>query len=183
MMSESDFHILTTSLNNAGRTRVLKHSNLFVVYDEDGDISSRQGGAHGLYLNDMRHLSALELRFWKQRSVLLSSTVVEDNSLLTVDLTNPELVEFEQRKKMERMDKSRRLKQAAGAQSQSQDPVCSEPERGAQGAQNNINNADESDEDNPAGAADESSDPGAERSEERRVGKERRRGWGRYAEE
>jgi len=161
-MSESDFHILTTSLNNAGRTRVLKHSNLFVVYDEDGDISSRQGGAHGLYLNDMRHLSALELRFWKQRSVLLSSTVVEDNSLLTVDLTNPELVEFEQRKKMERMDKSRRLKQAAGAQSQSQDPVCSEPEHGAQGAQNNINNPDESDEDNPAGAADESSDPGAE---------------------
>lgn len=133
-MSESDFHILTTSLDNSGRTRVLKHSNLFVVYDEDGDISSRPGGAHGLYLNDMRHLSALELRFWKQKSVLLSSTIVEDNSLLTVDLTNPELVEFEQRKKKERLDKSRRQKQAAGAQSQPQNPPDAAPSPGAQDA-------------------------------------------------
>src|SRR5690554_303832 len=155
MMSDIDFHILTTSFNNAGRTRVLKHSNLFVVYDEDGDISSQGGGAHGLYLNDMRHLSALELRFWKQKSVLLSSTIVENNSLLTVDLTNPELVEIEARKKKERIDKSRRQKQAAGAQSAPQDGV----DRDAELAESDAGDESAGD---PESSDPESSDPGAE---------------------
>jgi glycogen debranching enzyme len=92
-MKEKDFHILTTNLLNTARTRVLKHSNLFAVFDEVGDIMSWGTGAHGLYLDDMRHLSKLELRMWGQKPILLSSTVKEDNALLTVDLTNPELSE------------------------------------------------------------------------------------------
>ncbi|AWV90489.1 glycogen debranching N-terminal domain-containing protein [Bradymonas sediminis] len=115
-MTDTDFHILTTSMINAGRTRVLKQANLFVVYDEDGDISSEGGGSHGLYMNDMRHLSMLEFRLWEQKPVLLSSTIVEDNSLLTVDLTNPELIETETQKKLERTSKSRREKLVAGTQ-------------------------------------------------------------------
>ncbi len=92
-MTERDFHILTTNLLNTARTRVLKHSNLFAVFDEVGDIMSWGTGAHGLYMDDMRHLSKLELRLWGQKPILLSSTVKEDNALLTVDLTNPELTE------------------------------------------------------------------------------------------
>jgi glycogen debranching enzyme len=90
-MKQKDFHILTTNLLNTARTRVLKHSNLFVVFSEVGDILSWGGGAHGLYMNDMRHLSKLELRVWDKKPVLLSSTVKENNAVLTVDLTNPEL--------------------------------------------------------------------------------------------
>jgi glycogen debranching enzyme len=92
-MKENDFHILTTNLLNTARTRVLKHSDLFAVFDEVGDIMSWGTGAHGLYLDDMRHLSKLEIRMWGQKPILLSSTVKEDNALLTVDLTNPELSE------------------------------------------------------------------------------------------
>lgn len=90
-MKDRDFHILTTNLLNTAGTRVLKHSNLFVVYDVVGDILSFGGGANGLYLNDMRHLSRLELRLWGKKGVLLSSTIKENNAVLTVDLTNPEL--------------------------------------------------------------------------------------------
>ncbi|QDG54190.1 amylo-alpha-1,6-glucosidase [Persicimonas caeni] len=92
-MKEKDFHILTTNLLNTARTRVLKHSNLFAVFDEVGDIMSWGTGAHGLYNDDMRHLSKLELRLWGQKPILLSSTIKEDNALLTADLTNPELTE------------------------------------------------------------------------------------------
>ncbi|MFW5967270.1 MAG: glycogen debranching N-terminal domain-containing protein [Persicimonas sp.] len=92
-MKETDFHIFTTNLLNTARTRVLKCANLFAVFDEVGDVMSWAGGAHGLYLDDMRHLSKLELRIWGQKPILLSSTVEEDNALLSVDLTNPEVRE------------------------------------------------------------------------------------------
>ncbi|MFP4597849.1 MAG: glycogen debranching N-terminal domain-containing protein [Persicimonas sp.] len=96
-MKEKDFHILTTNLLNTARTRVLKHTNLFAVFDEVGDIMSWGSGAHGMYLEDMRHLSKLELRLWGQKPILLSSTVKEDNALMAVDLTNPELSEPSER--------------------------------------------------------------------------------------
>ncbi|MFW5968201.1 MAG: glycogen debranching N-terminal domain-containing protein [Persicimonas sp.] len=92
-MDETDFHIFTTNLLNTSRTRVLKCANLFAVFDEVGDVMSWAGGAHGLYLEDMRHLSKLELRIWGQKPILLSSTVEEENALLSVDLTNPEVRE------------------------------------------------------------------------------------------
>ncbi len=96
-MQEKDFHILTTNLLNTARTRVLKHTDLFAVFDEVGDIMSWGSGAHGMYLEDMRHLSKLELRMWGQKPILLSSTVKEDNALMAVDLTNPELSEPSER--------------------------------------------------------------------------------------
>lgn len=90
-MKDKDFHILTTNLLHTAGTRVLKHANLFGVFDDVGDILSWGSGANGLYLNDMRHLSRLELRLWDKKLVLLSSSITEDNAVLTVDLTNPEL--------------------------------------------------------------------------------------------
>jgi glycogen debranching enzyme len=53
------------------------------------------GNSDGIYLNDTRFLSQLELRLNGAPLLLLSSNVQEDNAVLTVDLTNPELMSRE----------------------------------------------------------------------------------------
>ena len=66
--------------------RVLKNDELFAVFDRFGDIRSEAEGAQGLYLGDTRHLSALALLVDGRRPVLMSSTVLEDNAVMTADL-------------------------------------------------------------------------------------------------
>jgi glycogen debranching enzyme len=92
-----DYHISASSHLTDDRMRVLKHRELFAVFDRLGEIAATRlraetaAGVHGLYLADMRHLSRLEMRIGGARPLLLSSMVKEDNALLTVDLTNPDL--------------------------------------------------------------------------------------------
>jgi len=78
------------------RTRVLKYGDSFAVFDRHGDI--RPGtvgkGELGIYHQDTRFLSKLELLFADgSRPLLLNSTIKEDNSFLVADLTNSELYE------------------------------------------------------------------------------------------
>ena len=84
------FYILSTSSMADDRTRVLKHDDTFVVFDRHGDIRPVGQGVQGLYHEGTRFLSRLELRLGKDRPMLLSSTVRDDNGLLAVDLTNPD---------------------------------------------------------------------------------------------
>ncbi len=48
-------------------------------------------GPTGLFHDDTRHLSRLELSLEGYRPLLLSSTLQEDNAVLTVDLANPDI--------------------------------------------------------------------------------------------
>jgi glycogen debranching enzyme len=74
-------------------TRVLKHGDMFGVFDRHGDIRSMgMRGAEGLYHEGTRFLSLLRLRLSEERLLLLSSTVRENNLVLAADLTNPDLV-------------------------------------------------------------------------------------------
>lgn len=85
-------YVVATSSRIDDRTRTLKYRNTFAVLDRYGDIQSVGQGDQGIYHEDTRHLSRLDLRFADgARPVLLNSTIKEDNSLLTVDLTNPDL--------------------------------------------------------------------------------------------
>jgi glycogen debranching enzyme len=84
------FYILSTSSMADDRTRVLKQDDTFVVFDRHGDIRPVGQGVQGLYHEGTRFLSRLELRLGKDRPMLLSSTVRDDNGLLAVDLTNPD---------------------------------------------------------------------------------------------
>ena len=80
------------------RTRVLKCSDSFAVFDHYGDIRSAIPGKGelGIYHQDTRFLSKLELLFADgSRPMLLNSTILEDNSLLVADYTNPELYKNE----------------------------------------------------------------------------------------
>jgi glycogen debranching enzyme len=78
---------------------VLKHGNTFAIFDHQGDVKpSRPGGLgeEGLYHEGTRYLSFFLLLLGKHRPLFLSSTVKQENDLLTVDLTNPDLLNGEQ---------------------------------------------------------------------------------------
>jgi len=85
------FYILSTSGRIDDRTRVLKHGDMFAVFDRFGDIERFGSSELGLYYQDTRFLSRLALRLENQRPPLLSSTIREDNAVLTVDLMNPDV--------------------------------------------------------------------------------------------
>jgi glycogen debranching enzyme len=76
--------------------RALKHGDTFMVVDSHGDIGASAGGSDGLFHADTRFLSRLELRVNDAQPLLLGSNVRDDNTLLAVDLTNPDLYSGEQ---------------------------------------------------------------------------------------
>ena len=85
------FYISTTTSILERRPRTLKHGDTFAVFDHYGDVSSRGGSPEGIFHKDTRFLSDLQLRVNGQRPLLLSSTVQDNNAVLTADLTNPDL--------------------------------------------------------------------------------------------
>jgi glycogen debranching enzyme len=85
------FYISANSSLADDRTRVLLHGDTFAVFDRSGDIQPVGVGQQGLFHNETRHLSRLELKICGTRPLLLSSTVREDNLVFAVDLTNPDV--------------------------------------------------------------------------------------------
>lgn len=85
------FYIQASSPLADDRNRVLKHDETFAVFDHYGDIKPIGLGEEGIYHEGTRYLSCLVLQLGKDRPLLLSSTVKEDNDLLAVDLTNPDI--------------------------------------------------------------------------------------------
>jgi glycogen debranching enzyme len=86
----SSFDIPVTA-NSAGNGRhVLKNANSFAVLDEFGQIQASGPAAEGLFFEDTRYLSRLAMLINGARPLLLSSTVTEGNTMLSVDLANPE---------------------------------------------------------------------------------------------
>jgi glycogen debranching enzyme len=65
------------------------------VFDSHADIGATTGGPDGVFHADTRFLSRLELLLDGMQLLLLGSNVRDDNSVLTVDLTNPDIY-FEQ---------------------------------------------------------------------------------------
>src|SRR5947209_11058783 len=84
----NEFYIRSSSARVEVRTRVLKQGDTFAVFDRFGDIETFGTGELGLYYQDTRFLSRLTLRLGKDRPLLLSSTVREDNAVMAVDGTN-----------------------------------------------------------------------------------------------
>lgn len=85
------YYILSTSGRLDDRTRVLKHGDTFAILDRYGDIEDIGSSGLGLYHQDTRFLSRLALRLEGRRPLLLSSTIKDDNLVLTVDLANPDI--------------------------------------------------------------------------------------------
>jgi len=88
---ESQFYIRADSSLADAQTLVLLHRDTFAVFDRHGDIQVLGSGQQGIFREETRYLSRLELRINGLRPLLLSSTVRDDNVLLSVDLTNPDM--------------------------------------------------------------------------------------------
>ena len=90
IISESPFYIPMTGPAARPR-RSLKHDDTFIVLDSHGDIGASAGGPDGLFNADTRYLARLELVLDEVQPLLLGSNQRDDNSALTVDLTNPDI--------------------------------------------------------------------------------------------
>jgi glycogen debranching enzyme len=90
--SDADaYYIQAASVAGDERKRVLKHGNTFAVCDRYGDFQPIGLHEQGLYHEGTRFVSCLLLSLGRSRPLFLSSTIKEDNDLLVVDLTNPDI--------------------------------------------------------------------------------------------
>jgi glycogen debranching enzyme len=85
-------HIVASSSLTDDHIEVLNQGDTFGLFDRYGDIHSHRTGSHGLYHEGTRFLSRFELSLNGQRPLLLSSTLKENNIVLNVDLTNPDII-------------------------------------------------------------------------------------------
>jgi len=91
IVAESPFYIPMTGAPARPRL-TLKHDDTFVLLDSHGDIGASAGGPDGLFNRDTRHLARFEFVLNDVQPLLLGSNMRDDNSGLTVDLTNPDIV-------------------------------------------------------------------------------------------
>jgi glycogen debranching enzyme len=89
-IAESPFYIPMTGPAARPR-RSLKHDDTFIVLDSHGDIGASAGGPDGLFNADTRYLARLEMVLNDVQPLLLGSNLRDDNSALTVDLTNSDV--------------------------------------------------------------------------------------------
>jgi glycogen debranching enzyme len=86
------YHIAAGANVQERRTRTLKHGDTFAVFDHRGDIGSETGSTEGLYQKDTRILSQFSVLLEEARPLLLSSTIQDDNTVFSADMSNPDLL-------------------------------------------------------------------------------------------
>jgi glycogen debranching enzyme len=89
-IQEAPFYIPATGPAARPR-RTLKHGDSFLVIDAHGDIGASAGGSDGLFHADTRFLSRFEVLINGMQLLLLGSNLHDDNAVLKVDLTNPDI--------------------------------------------------------------------------------------------
>jgi glycogen debranching enzyme len=85
------WYVAATSASAEDQSQVLKNDETFAIFDRFGDIQVLAPGKEGLYHKDTRYLSHQELQIDGVRPLHLGSSVEESNSLLVIDLMNPDL--------------------------------------------------------------------------------------------
>src|SRR5688572_21843170 len=88
---ENQYYILASSAFADQPVMVLKQGDSFALFDRHGDIHQIGSASQGIYHEGTRYVSKMELNINGQKTLLLSSHPREDNQMLTVDLTNPDL--------------------------------------------------------------------------------------------
>jgi len=85
------FYILATSALARDQNRVLKHGKTFGVFDRSGDIEGAGLTEQGLFHEGTRFLSKLSVTLGGERPLLLSSSLRQDNAILTAHLSNRDI--------------------------------------------------------------------------------------------
>lgn len=86
---ENKYYVAVNSTYADDRVKVLNHADTFGIFDRWGDIKQIGEEVQGIYHHGMRFISNLDLRINDKRPLLLSSSVKDENEILSVDLTNP----------------------------------------------------------------------------------------------
>src|SRR5215813_6431126 len=86
---ENKYYISVNSTYADDRVKVLNHADSFGIFDRWGDVKKIGEEVQGIYHNGMRFISNLGFRLNGKRPQLLSSSVKDENEILSVDLTNP----------------------------------------------------------------------------------------------
>ncbi|HKQ46141.1 MAG TPA: amylo-alpha-1,6-glucosidase [Rhizomicrobium sp.] len=87
----STFYIQATESIQQRWPRTLKQGDTFALFDVLGDCVAPGLTPGGLFHNDTRYLSGVQLLIDGQKPLFLSSAVENDNVVLTVDLSNPDI--------------------------------------------------------------------------------------------
>jgi len=83
--------IVSADVPSGERSHALRHDDTFGLFNEIGDIDAETRSEAGLYRGGVRHLSRLTLTIASLRPLLLAAAPRDDNLLLTVNLTNPDV--------------------------------------------------------------------------------------------
>jgi glycogen debranching enzyme len=85
------WYVAATSALAQEQPQVLKNDHTFAMFDRFGDVQVLGPGKEGLYHRDTRYLSHQEFLVDGVRPLHLGSSVEEANSLLAIDMMNPDL--------------------------------------------------------------------------------------------
>jgi len=87
------FYVLATSSLLEETTFTLKHNDSFGIFSKYGDILPYGKSVQGLFYEGTRFLSDFQLRIEGHEPLFLSSNLKEGNEMISVDLTNPDVIE------------------------------------------------------------------------------------------
>lgn len=85
---DDKYHISSDAVNADERIKVLNHFDSFGIFDRWGNIQPHGKMVHGIYHEGTRFINKLLLLVNNEKPVLLSSSIKENNDVLSVDLTN-----------------------------------------------------------------------------------------------
>jgi glycogen debranching enzyme len=88
---DDKWYVLATFAHPEDTPQVLKKDATFGMFDRIGDVAALGVGQEGLFHEDTRYLSHLELTIDGLRPLYLGSATEDANSLLAIDLMNPDL--------------------------------------------------------------------------------------------
>jgi glycogen debranching enzyme len=85
------WYVAATAASAEEQPQTLKQGRTFGLFDRFGDMQVLVADKEGLYHDDTRYLSHIELTIDGARPLHLGSSVEDSNSLLAIDLMNPDL--------------------------------------------------------------------------------------------
>ncbi|HTH77908.1 MAG TPA: glycogen debranching N-terminal domain-containing protein, partial [Ramlibacter sp.] len=86
-----NWYVLATLAHTELQPQVLKSGETFAIFDRFGDIAALAAADEGLFHNDTRHLSHMELLVDGLRPLQLGAGTEHANSVLGIDLMNPDI--------------------------------------------------------------------------------------------
>jgi glycogen debranching enzyme len=86
------FSVLASTSLQEERTFKLKYGDCFAILNKYGDILPFRKSVQGIYYEGTRFLSDFQVRIDGQKPLYLSSDTKEGNEMISVDLTNPDIL-------------------------------------------------------------------------------------------